>query len=175
MSSSEDAEVAALDRVLTRTVMTKDEDLQQVGRRRVQAGAAVGMHGQFAHVGVLFVCVDPCGYRLCCSCRALCRSRGASGNASACTHTTSSATVCGAAVLLLLLSQCSCWSSCCRLWCRSWPPHSPRLVPRWERQCCIVRLGRDISSLLRVAAYPFTGVSQHAASCLGSTSAGAGL
>lgn len=29
--SSEDAEVAALDRVLTRTVLTKDEDLQQVG------------------------------------------------------------------------------------------------------------------------------------------------
>jgi hypothetical protein len=29
--ASEDAEVAALDRVLTRTVMTKDEDLQQVG------------------------------------------------------------------------------------------------------------------------------------------------
>lgn len=28
--ASEDAEVAALDRVLTRTVLTKDEDLQQV-------------------------------------------------------------------------------------------------------------------------------------------------
>jgi hypothetical protein len=27
----EDAEVAALDRVLTRTVLTKDEELQQVG------------------------------------------------------------------------------------------------------------------------------------------------
>lgn len=29
--ASEDEEVAALDRVLTRTVLTKDEDLQQVG------------------------------------------------------------------------------------------------------------------------------------------------
>jgi hypothetical protein len=31
--SNEDEEVAALDRVLTRTVLTKDEDLQQVGRK----------------------------------------------------------------------------------------------------------------------------------------------
>jgi hypothetical protein len=33
--ANEDEEVAALDRVLTRTVLTKDEDLQQVGHAAV--------------------------------------------------------------------------------------------------------------------------------------------
>lgn len=40
--ATEEAEVAALDRVLTRTVLTKDEDLQQV---RFCMGGWVGLGG----------------------------------------------------------------------------------------------------------------------------------
>lgn len=73
-------------------------------------GAAVGVHGQFADVWVLYVCVDPCGYsRLCGSCRVLWRSTGASGNAARMhTHHTSCSNCpwrCHASVAVVTLQQ----------------------------------------------------------------------
>jgi hypothetical protein len=50
--ASEYEEIAALDRVLTRTVLTKDDDLQQVGRQRFAEPYRTSM----CLIGMLILC-----------------------------------------------------------------------------------------------------------------------
>lgn len=137
MAASEEAEVAALDRVLTRTVLTKDEDLQQVCCRglrnpaysrqpRAECIHAVHTEAEARRLNLILYCKSGCWHQ-----NELALVAGTR---------TIQPCVCGACcisnpmppVQSICVFVCSSLSSCCQPWCRSWQRHSQRRGPRCD-------------------------------------------